>query len=1031
MRIRMFLILLMAFTGTLAFGQKVDMSRFDAMQPRNIGPAGMSGRVTAIAVNTHNAAEMYIGTASGGIWKTTNEATTFTPVFDQEQTLSIGAIAIDPLRPEVIWAGTGEGNPRNSLNGGYGLYKSIDGGKSWKLMGLEKTRHIHRILIHPHNPDVVYVGAIGSPWMGHPERGVYKTTDGGKTWDHILYLNEHTGVADMIMDPSNPDKIFVAMWYHQRWPWFFTSGGEGSGIYLTRNGGEDFEKLEEGLPGEIGRVGLTIPKVNPNYVYAYVESKTNAIYRSTDGGKTWEMRGDRNVGSRPFYYAEIHADPANENRLYTLHSRVAMSIDGGKTFDIPIANSVHSDHHAWWIHPENPAFMIDGNDGGMAITHDMGKTWRHIENLPVGQFYHVRVDMEKPYNVYGGMQDNGSWIGPAYKYSYGGIINTDWQFLIGGDGFDAVPIPNDPRYCYAQSQQGHLQRVDLLTGKTTGIRPAPRDGETLRFNWNAAIAQDPFDDNTLYFGSQFVHKSTDRGDSWEKISEDLTTNDPEKQKQRSSGGLTIDATGAENHTTILSIAPSPLEKGLLWVGTDDGNLQLTRDGGETWTNLTDQIKDAPEKAWIGHIHASNHEAGEAFVVINNYRVGDYTPYLFHTKNYGKSWNRIADEQQIFGYVLSVVQDPVEPSLLFMGTENGLFVSFDYGSNWNQWTAGFPSVSTYDLAIHPREHDLIMATFGRSIWVLDDIRPLREIAAKGTAMLDQPVNVFPAPEAVQAESKNNPGYYFTADAMFEGANRPISAMITCYIHPDVVKDTANMRDQMHLEIYDKNGNLFRKQPISQIREGMNRLYWRFNSDPYPRAGTLANSEQSAYSYYRRGISASALPGEYTVKVVLGERVSENSLTVAFDPRLHAPDASLVQANLDRAREIAEDIKVFNAEYETYMASSEIIKNIETLVKDMEGEKKEALNLALNEFKKEKRNTDRKFTNREDGLLRKSYQYAILITKNDRLSENDETSVKEATDALEEGMRLMKEFQSTQFTKLKEELKAQNISLADLF
>ena len=522
--------------------------------PRNIGPGGMSGRITSIDVVNSDSDIMFVGTASGGLWKSTSGGVTWKPVFNDQVTASVGAVAIQQSNPDVIWVGTGEGNPRNSLNGGYGIFKSLDGGKSWKSMGLEKTRHIHRVLIDPTNPNIVYVAAIGSPWGVHPERGVYKTINGGKFWKKILYVNDKTGAADLVMDPSNPNKLVAAMWEHKRDPWFFKSGGSGSGLYVSFDGGENWSEKtdEDGLPkGDLGRIGLAIAANKTNIIYALVESKKNALYKSEDGGFKWKKINDKDdIGNRPFYYSDIAVDPQNENRVFSVFTYVNVSQDGGKNFSqlMPaygVTNGVHPDHHAWWIHPQDGSFMIDGNDGGLNITHDGGKTWRFIGNIPVAQFYHISVDNEFPYNVYGGMQDNGSWRGPAYVWKVQGIRNSYWQEIAFGDGFDVVPDLDDSRYGYAMSQQGYVSRYDWKTGNNYIIRPTHPEADTrLRFNWNAAIGQDPFDNSTVYFGSQFVHVSKDKGQTWKVISPDLTTNDPEKQKQSESGGLTLDATGA-------------------------------------------------------------------------------------------------------------------------------------------------------------------------------------------------------------------------------------------------------------------------------------------------------------------------------------------------------------------------------------------------------------------------------------------------------------------------------------------------------
>ena len=754
---------LAVFISISLFAQQIDLKKLENLKIRSIGPAGMSGRVTAIDVVNSNSDIIYVGSASGGLWKSESGGIDWFPVFDEQPLASIGAIAVQQSNPDVVWAGTGEGNPRNSLNGGYGLYKSLDAGKTWELVGLEKTRNIHRIIIDETNPNTVYVGAIGSPWGAHPERGVFKTTDGGKTWKKILYVNDLTDCADLVVDPSNPNKLIAAMWQHERKPWTFTSGGEGSGLYITHNGGETWKKLSEndGLPaGNLGRCGLAIAPSNSNFVYALVEAKKNALYRSEDGGSTWNMvndkssgRGAGGIGNRPFYYFDIFVDPVNEYRIYSVFTYVNVSNDGGKSFSqlMPAYGTdkgVHPDHHAWWIHPNDPNYIIDGNDGGLYISRDRGKTWRFAENLPFGQFYHINVDMEFPYNVYGGLQDNGSWVGPAYVLKDQGIRNSYWQEVMFGDGFDVVPDPLDSRYGYAMSQQGNVGRFDRITGNAKGIKPThPNPDVKLRFNWNSAIALNPTDNKTLYFGSQFVHKSVDKGHTWEIISPDLTTDNKEKQKQHESGGITMDATGAENHCTILAIEPSTFDENILWVGTDDGNIQLTQDGGKTWENVAKNIKGMPKESWVAQIRASKFNKAEAYVVVNNYRQFDFKPYLFRTRDFGKTWeNLVANKDETFGYTLAVVQDLAEPKLVFLGTEFGLYVSIDEGKNWTKWTSNYPSVPTMDLVIHPREHDLVIGTFGRSIFVLDDIRPLRAMAAEGADVLNKTLHLFEPPSA---------------------------------------------------------------------------------------------------------------------------------------------------------------------------------------------------------------------------------------------------------------------------------------------
>ena len=900
--------LLFLCTSTLFFSQEFSMDLVKNMKPRNIGPGGMSGRVTSIDVVESNPEIIYVGTASGGIWKSTSGGIKWEPIFDKELTASIGAVAIQQSNPSVVWAGTGEGNPRNSLNGGFGIYKSLDAGKTWKAMGLEKTRHIHRVIIDPTNPDIVYAAAIGSPWGKHKERGVYKTTDGGKTWKQILYNNEKTGAADLIMDPTNPNKIIAAMWEHKRDPWFFKSGGKGSGLYITYDGGENWKKIteKEGFPkGELGRIGVAIAPSEPNVIYALVEAKKNALYKSVDGGFKWQMVNNKpGIGNRPFYYSEIYVDPQNENRVYTVFTYVNVSQDGGKNFNqlMPAYNAnngVHPDHHAWWIHPKNGKFMIDGNDGGLNITKDGGKSWRFIGNIPVAQFYHINVDNEFPYNVYGGMQDNGSWRGPAYVWKAQGIRNSYWQEISFGDGFDVVPDKDDARYGWSMSQQGSVVRYDYLTGNNYSVKPTHKDANVkLRFNWNAAINMDSFDNNTLYFGSQFVHKSTDKGLTWKVISPDLSTNDPEKLKQAESGGLTMDATGAENHCTVLVIEPTVLEKDVLWAATDDGQVHITKNGGESWTNVAKNIKGLPENSWITQIKASNKNKGEALLVANDYRRFNYTPYAYRTKNYGKSWERIVDENDVQSYTLCIIEDPENANLLFLGTDDGLYISVDAGDKWTKWTEGFPTVPVKDLVIHPRENDLIIGTFGRAAWVLDDIRPLRAIA-KGNVISEKLV-LFTPPTAYQNASQQPTGSRFGADALYQGENRNRGAIISYLINRPKVdkkvtkksKDKKNDKnivkyDSIKLEIFEGTRQIRTLKIKAPKENGIHKTTW------YLREKGVARPSRSIRKSTREPSGVTVNPGTYRLKMTFGDAVSEQNIKVEFDPRLQISDAAINQ------------------------------------------------------------------------------------------------------------------------------------------
>ncbi len=901
------LLMILSCLQIVVQAQDIDFTNFSAMNMRSIGPAAMSGRVTSIDAQRDNPAIIYVGTASGGLWKSESMGVSWTPIFDDQPVQSIGAVAISPGNSSVIWAGTGEGNPRNSHSSGAGIFKSLDAGRTWKCMGLENTKTIHRIIVDPKNENVVYVAAMGSVWGPNTERGVFKTTDGGESWTKVLFTNDESGCADLVMDPKNPNKLVAAMWEYGRKPWTFNSGGEGSGIFITHNGGKTWEEKskDNGLPEKpLGRVGLAISASNPNVIYALVESKKTGLYRSDDGGFKWNLVSTTNIGNRPFYYADIFVDPKNENRVFNLYSMVSMSEDGGKNFSVILPYSgVHPDHHAFYINPDNPDLMMDGNDGGLNISHDGGENWEFVSTLPLGQFYHIDYDMETPYHVYGGMQDNGSWQGPAYVWHHDGIRNEDWKEILFGDGFDVLSNPSDPNFAYAMYQGGNVYEVDIESGSQTYIKPSSADSIALRFNWNGAMAADPFDENGLYFGSQFLHHSSNRGLDWEILSPDLTTNDTTKQKQALSGGLTIDATQAENYTTIICISPSPMNEKLIWVGTDDGNIQLTKDGGDSWIKVNPKNKDFPAGAWIPQIQVNTKNEAEAFAVINDYRRNNWEPYVYHTLDYGKTWTRIVSSKQVSGHCHALVQDPIEEKLLFLGTENGLYFSLNKGTHWQKWTHDFPSVSTIDLKIHPREHDLIIGTFGRAAFILDNIVPLRELASNPNFQ-EQNLFAFDSPDAYLAHFMRPAGSRFMADHVFEGENKSSAGKISVWVNPEFFETkeetksvVADEDKKLKICIFDEQGDTIR-QFTAEPDTGLTIVQWGLNRNG---VNWPSRSERDSKSDPPGGRAVG--PGNYMVKINLLDDSVETSLRVLPDPRVQFNDElwrekELLASNLEK-------------------------------------------------------------------------------------------------------------------------------------
>ena len=858
-------------TAAPAYAQGVtaDSDTFGGLSARAIGPAAMSGRISALDAVAGDRLTIFVGSAGGGLWRSVDGGLAFKPVFDKHAP-AIGAVTVDPSNRKIVWVGTGESWVRNSVSPGDGIYRSADGGDSWTRVGLEQTERIARILVHPKDSNTVFVCATGHLFDDHPDRGVFRTQDGGKSWDKVLFVAPDAGCSDLAMDPQEPSVLYAGMWQFRRSPWFFTSGGPLSGLYRSTDGGGTWHRLAKGLPGgDIGRIALAVPPAKPNVVFATVESKQTALYRSEDRGETWTRLSDSSlVNARPFYYSRLVADPKHADRLYTMGTSVAVSDDGGKTFSglgggSATGPSYHSDVHDAWVDPTNPERLIIGTDGGVYISHDRGSTFRFVGSLPVSQFYHVSHDMAQPYNVYGGLQDNSTWYGPSR--APGGIANKHWRSLTGGDGFWAFPDPSDPDIVYNEYQGGNLFRIRKSTLEAKDIKPSPRAGEPrYRFNWNTPIHMSPGAPGTIYYAAQFLFRSRDRGESWERISPDLTTNDPAKQKQNESGGLTPDNSTAENHCTIFSIAESPANKDVIWVGTDDGNVQVTRDGGMTWSNVSGKVPGLPARTWVTSIEASRTAEGTAYVSFDGHMTGDNKPYVFKTTDFGGTWTALASPD-IRGYVHVVKEDLVNPRLLFTGTEFGLWVSIDGGTGWAQFTGGLPVVAVRDIAIHPREHDLILATHGRGIYIVDDITPLRALTPE---VLERDVAFLPARPSPMVMPVSEFG--FNGDAEFLGANAGDGAVITYYLR------RRHLLGDLRIEVLDGQGNLLSAIPGGK-RRGINRVEWSMRSKA-PRAAPGAGIIPSLGAL----IGPRVAPGTYTVRMIKGKDTFSSTVSVVPEP-----------------------------------------------------------------------------------------------------------------------------------------------------
>ena len=893
-----FFALLIPPSGALGQDVKFDSDTISGLGARNIGSAAMSGRVSAIAATKEDGRlTVYIGSASGGVWKSQNGGTTFKPIFDKEPVQSVGAIAIDPKSPKTIWVGTGEAWTRNSTSIGDGIYKSTDGGDSWTNLGLKNSERIAKILIDPNDSNVVYACVPGKLWSDSEDRGLYKTSDGGKSWNKILKgANLSTGCSMISMSSQDSKTLFAGMWDFRRKGWTFRSGGENataasaSAFFQTTDGGATWNELDEksakGLPAKPwGRIAVTIAPSKPNVVYALIESTRSALFRSDDGGKTWEERDRSNwMVWRPFYFANLIVDPKNENKVYKPDLTLIMSEDGGKSFST-IGNGAHGDFHDVWVNPENTDHLIAGDDGGVWYSYDGGNTWWKGNNLPISQFYHVSVDQADPYHVFGGLQDNSVWMGDS-QYP-GGITNSRWENLFGGDGFWVFPDPSDPNYVYAESQGGNVGRINRTTLDGRAIKPQPNYGEgKLRFNWNTPIHMSPNEKGTIYIGAQFLFRSRDHGQTWDRISPDLTTNDPEKQRQEESGGVTVDNSDAETHTTIYSISESPRDGNVIWAGTDDGNLQVTRDGGKSWTNVVANVPNLPKFSWVSWVEASLYDAATAYATFDRHTFGDMDPHVYKTADYGKTWVPVvAGDSGVRGFAHVIKEDIVKPNLLFLGTEFGLWVSLDGGKQWAQYKGHeFPCVPVRDIVVHPRESDLVVATHGRGIWVIDDITPLRKLTPE---VLAQDVVFLQGLPAQQRLPSN--GGWAEGSAAFSGPNPPDAAVLTYY------QKKRHIFGKMKIEVFDAKGKLVDTLPPNS-RRGISRIDWsmRLKAPRVPPAATAA---------FEVAQGPRVVPGVYTVKMTRGTEIYTTQLTVQ-------PDARAKFTPEDRQMEFDASMRVYN-------------------------------------------------------------------------------------------------------------------------
>lgn len=860
---RQSLLLLLCFFATLSLAQtplKVSLSDFRA---RDIGPAVMSGRISSLDVVHNDPRVMYVGAASGGVWKSVSAGATFRSVFDEHH-FSIGDIAIDQNHPDTVWVGTGESWVRNSVSPGDGIFVTTNGGRSWTFKGLQESKHIAKVLIDPRDPATIYVAAQGDLFKDSEERGVYKSKDFGATWQRVLFVNGKTGCADLTMDPRNPNVLYASMWEHRREPHFFNSGGPGSGLYKSIDGGTTWTSLDTGgLPAKPwGRIAIEVAPSAPDTVYATIETgdkATKGLYRSYDAGKTWTMvNSDFNTVVRPFYFSRITIDPTNPQRVFKCGLNLTISDNGGESFRT-VQSNIHSDFHDVWVNPSNPHQIIIGTDGGVYESYDNGYVFRMYMNLPVSQFYHVSVDNAVPFNVYGGLQDNGTWKGPS-QYP-GGIGSTAWNFMLGGDGFYAFPHPATDSIVYGESQGGNLSRIELKTGQSKLIKPMPgMDEPPYRFNWNSPIALSPTHPERLYYAAQFLFRSDDRGTSWQRISPDLTTNNKARQQQKKSGGLSPDNSSAENNTTIVCIAESPVNDQIIWAGTDDGYLQVTNDGGKTWRNTALSISGLPPFTWCTSVEPDHFDANTAYATFDGHMQGDYNRYVFKTSDLGRSWQSLVTED-VVGFAWVIRQDVEKANLLFLGTETGLFISLDGGTSWERFTNNFPRVPVRSIVIHPRDPAVVIGTHGRGIYILDNLHILRQVnpsvVEQDFVFLDPGTHIIPLSRS---------GGWFGGGGEFRGSNPSGNAFIAYHMKK------RHTFGKMAIEVLDERGQLIQEIPAGKSA-GLNivPIVVRY---PKPKAAPSNNRTALFGSILTPALGE----GIYTVRVIKGKESFSTKLVL---------------------------------------------------------------------------------------------------------------------------------------------------------